>query len=110
MGGAVCMKRYFKKEFKEKVLAELAAGRPAAEICRMYELHPNVLTRWKREQRQNPGIAFAGRGNPSTVETKIAQLEQKIGQQAMEIDFFNRMNKAMFEKIKEIKKNERREP
>jgi len=104
------MKRYFKKEFKEKVLAELAAGRPAAELCREYELHPNVITRWKREQRLNPGLAFAGKGNPAKAETKIAQLEQKVGQQTMEIDFLNRMNKAMFEKIKESKKNERREP
>ena len=104
------MKRYFKKEFKEKVLTELAAGRPVAELCREHELNQNVIMRWKREQRQNPDLAFAGKGNPARVETKIAQLEQKIGQQTMEIDFFNRMNKAMFEKLKELKKNERREP
>jgi len=103
------MRRSFNKEFKEKVLLELESGKSMAEICREYELNSTVVCRWKREQRQNPGVAFAGKGNPAKIETKINQLEQKVGQQTMEIDFLNRMNKAMFEKIKEIKKKERRE-
>lgn len=103
------MRRSFNKEFKERVLAELATGRPVAQICKEYELLPTLVSRWRREQMQNPGLAFAGKGNPAKIETKIAQLEQKVGQQAMEIDFINRVNKAMFEKIKEFKKNERRD-
>lgn len=102
------MKRHFNKEFKERVLDELATGRPVAELCKEYEVNVNVLYRWRREQAKNPGLAFAGRGNPAKLESKIAQLEQKIGQLTMENDFINRVNKAMFEKIKEFKKNERR--
>jgi transposase len=103
------MRRSFNKEFKERVLAELAAGKPVAQICKEHELLPTLVSRWRREQMQNKGLAFAGKGNPAKTETKIAQLEQKVGQQAMEIDFINRVNKAMFEKIKEFKKNERRD-
>ncbi len=104
------MRRSFSKEFKERVLNELATGRPVAEICKEFELNTNVLYRWRREQQQNPGLAFAGKGNPAKTETKINQLEQKVGQLCMENDFLNRVNKAMFEKIKEFKKNERRKP
>lgn len=104
------MRRSFSKEFKERVLSELATGRPVAKICKEYEINLNVLYRWRREQQQNPRLAFAGKGNPAKTETKVAQLEQKVGQQAMEIDFLKRVNHAMHEKIVEVKKNPRREP
>lgn len=50
-------------------------------------MNPNVLHRWRREFRQAPSIAFPGRGQRRWSEGKIAELERKVGQQAMEIDF-----------------------
>ncbi len=104
------MRRSFNKEFKENVLQELATGKPVAQVCKEFELLPTVVCRWRREQNQNHGLAFAGKGNPAKTETKIAQLEQKIGQLCMENDFLKRVNKAMHNGIVEIKKNQRREP
>jgi len=43
--------------------------------------------RWRRELRQGPGNAFPGNGKPRCPEGRIAELEHKIGQQALEIDF-----------------------
>jgi len=43
--------------------------------------------RWRRELRQGPGNAFPGNGKPRWPEGRIAELERKIGQQALEIDF-----------------------
>jgi transposase len=48
---------------------------------------PNVLHRWRREFRQGPGNAFPGNGKPRWSEGQIAELERKIGRQALEIDF-----------------------
>jgi hypothetical protein len=48
---------------------------------------PNVLQRWRREFRQAPGNAFPGNGKAQWSEGRIAELERKVGQQALEIDF-----------------------
>jgi len=46
-----------------------------------------VLHRWRREFRQGPGNAFPGNGRQRWSEGRIAELERKVGQQALEIDF-----------------------
>jgi transposase-like protein len=50
-------------------------------------VNPNVLHRWRREFRKGPGNAFPGLGKPRWEEGRVAELERKIGQQALEIDF-----------------------
>jgi len=57
------------------------------ELARALEVNPNVLHRWRREVRQGQGIAFPGLGKRRVEEGRIAELERKIGQQALEIDF-----------------------
>ena len=51
------------------------------------EVNPNVLQRWRREFRQAPGKAFPGNGQRRWSEGRVAELERKIGQQVVEIDF-----------------------
>jgi len=51
------------------------------------EVNPNVLHRWRREFRQGPGNVFPGGGKRRCEEGRVAELERKIGQQALEIDF-----------------------
>ncbi len=58
-----------------------------AEVAQAFEVNPNVLHRWRREFRQGPGNAFPGLGKRRWEEGRVAQLERKIGQQALEIDF-----------------------
>jgi len=47
----------------------------------------NLLHRWRSEFRQGPGTAFPGHGQRRWSEGRIAELERKIGQQTLEIDF-----------------------
>jgi transposase len=58
-----------------------------AEVARALELNANVLQRWRREFRQGPGNAFPGNGKQRWSEGRIAELERKVGRQAVEIDF-----------------------
>lgn len=51
------------------------------------EVNTSVLDRWRREFRQAPGKTFLGNGKPRWSELRIAELERKIGQQVLEIDF-----------------------
>jgi len=80
-------RRTFTREFKLAAVRRLEAGVSIAEVARGLEVNPNVLHRWRREFRQGPGNAFPGQGQRRWSEGKIAELERKVGQQAMEIDF-----------------------
>jgi len=58
------------------------------EAARALEVNPNVLHRWRREFRQGTGQCLS-RATERSVGPKAAsrELERKIGQQALEIDF-----------------------
>src|SRR5260370_41223685 len=81
-------RRQFTKEFKLAAVRRLEQGVSIAEASRALEVNPNVLHRWRREFRHGPGNAFPGSGKERWSEGRIAELERKIGQQALEIDFF----------------------
>src|SRR5579859_1759419 len=80
-------RRTFSKELKMAALQRLDAGASIAEVARAFEVNPNALHRWRKEFRHGPGNAFPGAGKRRWDETKVAQLERKVGQQTVEIDF-----------------------
>ena len=80
-------RRQFTKEFKLAAVRRLEQGVSIAEAARALEVSPNVLHRWRREFRQGTGNAFPVNGKLRGSEGRIAELERKIGQQALEIDF-----------------------
>ena len=80
-------RRQFTKEFKLAAVRQLERGVSIAEVARGLEVNANVLHRWRREFRQGTGNAFPGNGKPRWAEGRIAELERKVGQQAVEIDF-----------------------
>jgi len=93
-------RRQFTREFKLAALQRLDLGASVAEVARGFEVNPNVLHRWRRELRQGPGNAFPGLGKRRWEEGRVAQLERKIGQQALEIDFL----KGCLQRIDEQRK------
>src|SRR3954468_19775277 len=80
-------RRNFSKEFKLAAIRRLEQGISIGESARALEVNPNVLHRWRREFRQGTGNAFPGNGKPRWSEGRIAELERKVGQQTLEIDF-----------------------
>jgi len=80
-------RRLFTKEFKLAAVRRLEMGSSIAEVARAFEVDPNVLHRWRREFRDGPGNVFPGPGKRRWEESRVAQLERKIGQQTLEIDF-----------------------
>ena len=65
----------------------LEMGALIAEEARAFEVNRNVLHRWRREFRDGPGNAFPGTGKRSWEENQVAQLDRKIGQQTLEMQF-----------------------
>jgi transposase-like protein len=72
---------------KLAAIQQLERGATAAEVARAFEINANLLHRWRKEFRHGPGNAFPGEGKRRWDETKVAQLERKVGQQTLEIDF-----------------------
>ena len=83
-------RRKFTKEFKQTAVNRLNSGQSAAEVARALEVHPSDLHRWRRELQDHGERAFLGAGKKRAEETRVAELERKVGQQAMEIDFLKR--------------------
>ena len=80
-------RRQFTKEFKLAAVRRLEQGVSIGEVARALEVNPNVLHRWRREFRLGPGNVFPGHGKGRWSEGRIAELERKVGQQTLEIDF-----------------------
>jgi transposase len=83
-------RRKFTREFKEEAVRRLGLGVSVAEIAKACEVNPNVLHRWRREIQEFGGKAFAGNGQRRADESRVAELERKVGRQALEIDFLRR--------------------
>ena len=83
-------RRKFTKDFKQTAVRRLNGGQSVAEVARALEVHPSDLHRWRRELQEHGERAFNGAGKKRAEETKVAELERKIGQQSMEIDFLKR--------------------
>ena len=80
-------RRRFTREFKLAAIQRLEQGISVAEVARALEVDPNLLHRWRKEFRQGPGNAFPGQVQRRWSEGRVAELERKIGQQTLEIDF-----------------------
>ena len=80
-------RRRFTREFKITAVRRLRQEESVAALARVLEVNPSVLHRWQQEYRQEPKKAFPGSGRRGTEPDRVAQLERKVGQQALEIDF-----------------------
>ena len=49
-----------------------------------------MLHRWRQELQNYGTKAFAGKGQRRADESQVAELERKVGRQALEIDFLQR--------------------
>ena len=83
-------RRKFSKDFKQAAVRRLNSGQSVAEVARALEVHPSDLHRWRRELQDHGERAFNGAGKKRAEESRVAELERKVGQQAMEIDFLKR--------------------
>ena len=83
-------RRKFTREFKEEAVRRLGLGVSVAEVAKACEVNANVLHRWRREIQDFGVKAFAGNGQRRVDESRVAELERKIGRQTLEIDFLRR--------------------
>jgi transposase len=86
-------RQQYPRELKIALMREIDSGKSTAWVARNYQLSPKRLEVWKSEWRAKGEQAFPGVGIRPQVRLdaeRIAELERKIGQQAMEIDFLKK--------------------
>jgi transposase len=92
--GIMAQHRHFGKDFKAKVAIEAIKGEKTLnEIASMYEVHPNQVSQWKKLALEKlPEAMVDGRGKEARQVQGVDEekLHQKIGQQAIEIDFLKK--------------------
>lgn len=102
------MRKSYSKDFKAKVAFEaMREDRTLAELSKIYDVHPNLIRKWKEQALASLPEAFA-RGksqDQKDFEAKEAEYLKTIGQLTMERDYLQRA----FTKIQpELKKKRNR--
>lgn len=74
-------RRSYSPEQKVKILKEhLLDRRDISDICREYDIHPNMFYRWQKEFFENGEKAFQKKqdARAKVLETKVSKLEDKL--------------------------------
>ena len=83
----------YSAEFKSKVALEaLREEQTLSELSAKYNVHPNQISKWKKEAMEGIASIFTNKPNKSDeqAEAEIKELHAKIGQLTVERDFLQR--------------------
>lgn len=84
-------RRNHDSKFKTKVVLEALSERHTIqELSYKYELHPNVISKWKKEFLSKADQVFSGSAPKETPSEDVTKLYQVIGEQKVEIDFLKK--------------------
>jgi len=86
-------RRTFSAEFKAKVALEALSGAyTLAELAKRHDVHPNMISQWKRKAQQSLPDVFAKKADRSEAarEAEVKELHAKIGQLTVERDFLSK--------------------
>jgi transposase len=93
---------------RQAAVARVAAGESVAEVARDLKLRGRLLYAWRDKIRTGgpaalrergrprkgavtaPAVAAPGEGDLARAQRRVAELERKIGQQQVDLDFFRR--------------------
>jgi len=102
--------REYPTALKQAAVARMAAGESVVAVARDLQLRGRLLYAWRDKVRQGGSAALRGRGRPrqralavaaaavdetgedelARAQRRVAELERKIGQQQVDLDFFRR--------------------
>lgn len=86
-------RRTFSAEFKARVALEALSGaHTLAELAKKHDVHPNMISQWKKTAEANLPALFARKNDTTEAarESEIKELHAKIGQLMVERDFLSK--------------------
>jgi transposase len=86
-------RRNFSAAFKAKVALEALRGdQTLAELAGRHKVHPNLITKWKRQASSGMVDVFSGKkgAREGSHEVEIKDLHAKIGELTVEKDFLSK--------------------
>jgi len=110
--------RQHSAKFRIEIAQRMLAGENVSALSARYKIARSMMYRWRDAYRENGPAAFhrsPGRpkgqglapvsndGSQQRLHRQIAELERKVGQQAVEIDFF----RGVFRRLEQLPKTSR---
>jgi transposase len=90
------VRRSFTPQFKAEVVLDLLTGRQsAAQLCREHQLSPNLLSVWKQTYLERLPVIFQAEEQRGREQNRIAELEQIIGRQTIELEILKKAHRLM---------------
>lgn len=90
-------RKNYSAEFKARVALDAYRGdHTLSELASKYEVHPNLISKWKSEVGEAAVKHFSTPQHPKEPEKQVKELHAKIGQLTMERDFLQ----MVFNKVK----------
>jgi transposase len=86
-------RRNFSAAFKAKVALEALRGdQTLAELAARHKVHPNLITKWKRQASEGMVAIFSDKsaGPERGHEAEVKELHAKIGELTVEKDFLSK--------------------
>ena len=86
-------RRTFSAEFKARVALEALSGAyTLAELAKRHDVHPNMISQWKRKAQESLPDVFAKKTDRSEAarDAELKELHAKIGQLSVENDFLSK--------------------
>jgi len=89
-------RRKFSGAFKARVAIEALKERETlAELSKKFEVHPNIISKWKNEFIERASEIFETKAPDKKAEIDLEKLYAKIGQLEMERDFLKKVSKKL---------------
>ena len=89
-------RRKFSGVFKAQVAIEALKERETlAELSKRYEVHPNIISKWKKEFIERASEIFETKAPDKQTEIDTEKLYTKIGKLEMERDFLKKVSKKL---------------
>jgi transposase-like protein len=89
-------RRSFPADLKAQVVLQLLTGAASqAELCRRHNIKPQLLSHWEAAARERMHMLFDMDDQTTLLHVRIAELEQLVGRQALELEILKKASRML---------------